>query len=87
LFKVPVDTTLKDRKDQLNEINQGLNHGDTRRVEELQYARPSYLQTEKIMLTYDDCVKSMFPIIEMEATLLRSPAHILKSLILPENYV
>ena len=29
----------------------------------------------------------MFPIIELEATLLRSTEDILKSLILPENYV
>jgi len=32
LFKVQVDVTLKDLKDQLNEINQGLNPEDTRRV-------------------------------------------------------
>jgi len=76
LFKVRVNITLKD---QLNEINQGLNPGDTRRVKDLQYARPSYLQTEKIMLKDNDCVRSMFSkyyqkcmfsIIEMEATLL-----------------
>jgi hypothetical protein len=60
LFKFWVDVTLKDLNDQLNKINQGLNPGDTRKVEDLQYARPSYLQTEKIMLTYDDCVRSMF---------------------------
>jgi len=56
------------------------------RVEDLQYARPGYLQTEKIMLTDDDCVRSMFSIyrqhrmflrIEMEATLLRSTKDIL----------
>ena len=34
-FKVQVDTTLKNLKDQLNEINQGLNPGDTRRVHDL----------------------------------------------------
>jgi hypothetical protein len=65
-------------------------------VEDLQYARPDYLQTEKIMLTDDDCVRSMFSRyyqermfqrIEMEATLLRSPEDILMSLILPEYYV
>jgi len=53
LFKVQVDITLKDLKDQLNEFNQGLNPRDTRRVEDLQYACPGYLQTEKIMLTDD----------------------------------
>jgi len=96
LFKIRVDITLKDLKDQLNEINQGLNPGDTWRVEDLQHARPGYLQTKKIMLTDDDCVRimfsryyreRMFPVIELEATLLRSPEDILNSLILPENYV
>ncbi|AES66429.2 hypothetical protein MTR_2g069230 [Medicago truncatula] len=95
LFKVRVDI-LKDTKDQLNKINQELNLGDTRRVDDLQYARPNYLQTEKIMLKDDDCLRSMFSryyqecmflVIEMEATLLRSPENILNSLILPENYV
>jgi len=43
LFKVRVDVTLKDMKDQLNWINQGLNLGDTMRVEDLQYVRPGYL--------------------------------------------
>ena len=57
---VRVDITLKDLKDQLNEINEGLNPGDTNKVEDLQYVRPSYLQTEKIMLTDDDCLRSMF---------------------------
>ncbi|AES89953.1 40S ribosomal S10-like protein, putative [Medicago truncatula] len=35
LFKVRVDVTLKNLKDQLNEINQGLNPGDTMRVKDL----------------------------------------------------
>jgi len=43
-LKVRVDIMLKDLKDQLNEINQELNPGDKRRVEDLQYARPRYLQ-------------------------------------------
>jgi len=87
LFKVGVDVTLKDLKDQLNKIDQGLNPEDTRREEDLQYACPSYLQTKKIMLKDDDCVRTMFPRIEMEATLLRSPVDILNSLILPQDYV
>jgi len=57
LFKVRVDVTLKDRKDQLNKINQGLNPGDTRRVEDVQYVCRGLLQSNKIMLTDDD----MFP--------------------------
>ena len=95
MFKVRVDIKLKDLKDQLNEINQGLNPEDTRRVEDIWYARPNYLQTEKIMLTDDECVRSMFfryylehmfPVIEMIATLLRSLEDIMNSLIMP-NYV
>jgi len=48
------------------------------------------------MLTDDDCVRSMFsrydkehmfPTIEMEAALLRSPENILNGLIMPKNYV
>jgi len=92
-FKVRVNITLKD---QLNEINQELNPEDTRRVEALQYARHGYLQGQKIILTDDECGrtmlsrhyrKHMFSVIELEATLLRSPEDIHKSLIMPENYV
>jgi len=43
LFNVRVDVTLKNLKEQLNEINQGLNPRDIRRVEDLQYACPGYL--------------------------------------------
>jgi hypothetical protein len=95
-FKVCIDITLKDLKDQLNEINQELNPGDTRRVEDLQYARPGYLQGQKIMLSDDDCLRTMFsrhyrehmfPVIEFEATLLRLPEDILNNLILSKNYV
>jgi hypothetical protein len=35
LFKVWVDVTLKDLKNQLNEINQELNPGETRRVDDI----------------------------------------------------
>jgi len=93
-FKVRVDIMLKDLKDQLNEINQGLNLRDTRRVEDIWYARHGYLHIEKIMLTNDECVRSMFSkyfwecmflMIEMEATLLRSPEDIMNSLIIPDN--
>jgi len=95
-FKVRVDITLKDMKDQLNEINQGLNSRGTRRVDDIWYARLGYFQTEKIMLTDDDCVRSMFsryyqermfPVIEMEAMLLSLPEDVLNSLILPKNHV
>ena len=40
LFKVRyINVTLKGLKDQLNEISQGLNPGDTRRVENIWYER------------------------------------------------
>jgi len=92
-FRVLVNVTLKNLNDQLNEINQGLNPIDTRRVEDISYGCPGYLHTKKKMLTDDDCVRNMFsryfqermfPRIEMEATLVRSPEDILKSLILPK---
>jgi hypothetical protein len=80
-FKVWVNIALKDLKHQLNKINQELNPGDTRRVEDLQYACLGYLKGQKIMLTDDDCVRTMFcrhywecmfPVIELEVMLLRS---------------
>jgi len=33
--------TLRGIKDQLNELNQGVNSGDTRRVEYIRYKRPT----------------------------------------------
>jgi len=91
-FKVGDGVTLKDLKDQLNEINQGLNPEDTKRVEDDQCERLMRLHFNEIILTNDDCVRSMFsvfrhhnmfPMIEMDATLLGSSEDILKSLILP----
>ena len=54
LFKVQDDVRLRDLKDQLNEINQRLNPGDTRKVEYIQYGCPGLLQSDKIMLTDED---------------------------------
>jgi hypothetical protein len=96
LFKVRDDVTLNDLKDQLNEINQGFNLGNTQRMEDVQYGRPGLLQSDKILLTNDNCVRSMFsvfcqhrmfPRIEMDATLLRSHEYILKSFIMAEDYI
>ncbi|KEH25139.1 40S ribosomal S10-like protein, putative [Medicago truncatula] len=84
LFKVWIDVTLKDLKDQLSTKDSTPNLEDTRWVEDLQYARLDNLQTEKIMLT-DNNYHS--PRIEMKAMLLRSTEDILKSLILPQDYV
>ena len=78
-----------------NEANHGLNLRDTKRVKEVPYDRPWLLQYDKIMLTDDDCVRSMFsiyhqhrmfPRIDMDDMLLRSPEDILKSLILAQDY-
>jgi hypothetical protein len=85
-------------KYQLNEINQGLNHGDTRWVEYVWYERPSFDSEGRLTFSRHELmnndVRSMFFIfgqhnmflrIEMDATLLRSPEDILKSLILPDD--
>ncbi|AES64062.2 40S ribosomal S10-like protein, putative [Medicago truncatula] len=86
LFKVRDDVTLKELKDQLDEINQRLNPEDTRRVE----------YVCQLELTNDIDVRSMFsifgqdiifPTIEMDATLLRPPEDILKSLTRPDEDV
>jgi len=76
-------------------INQGVNPGDTRRVEYVRYKRPT-LDEERISfswveLTNDDNVRSMFwehnmfQWIDMRVTLLRSTEDILNSLIPPED--
>lgn len=62
LFKVRDDVTLKELKGQLNEINQGLNPADRRRVEDVQYGHPRILQSKKTMLTNDDCVRITFSV-------------------------
>jgi hypothetical protein len=100
MFKVQyINITLKGLRDQLDEINQGLNPGDTRRVEYILYERPTlddgritYIRLE---LTSDGDVRNMFSIfwqhnmfswINIFVTLLRSPEDILNSLIPPEDY-
>ena len=99
LFKIRyINVTLKGLKDQLNEINQGLNPRDTRRVEYIWYdrltlddGRTTFSQLE---LKNNDDVRSMFsifwqhnmlPWIDMFVTLLRSTEDILNSLIPPED--
>jgi len=51
LLKVRDNATLKDMKDELNQINQELNPEDIRRVEDVQYGQPVILQLDKKMLT------------------------------------
>jgi len=93
LFEVRVDVTLKDLKDQLDDdINQRLNPRDTRRVKYVWYELPSFddgrITFSRSKLKNDEDVRkmfsifgqcSMFPTIEMDALLLRSPEDILKS--------
>jgi len=99
MFKVwYINVTLKDLKDQLDEINQWLNHGDTRRVEYIWYERPTdnrRITSSRLELKNDDDMRSMFLIfwqhnmflwIDMFVTLRRSPEDILNSLIPPEDY-
>ena len=85
--------TLRGIKDQLNEFNQRVNPGDTRRVEYVRY-RHSMLDDGRISfswveLTNDEDVRNMFwehnmfQWIDMCVTLLRSTEDIIKSLIPP----
>ena len=87
--------TLRGLKDELDEFNQGVNPGDTRRVEYVQYKRPT-LEEGIISFTWvelknDENVTSMFwehnmfQWIDMRVTLLRSTEDIIKSLIPPED--
>jgi len=64
MFKVRyINVTLKGLKDQQNEINQGLNPGDTRRVAYIWYERPTLdegrISFSRLELTDDD-VRSIF---------------------------
>jgi hypothetical protein len=100
MFKIRyINVTLKGLKDQLDEINQGLNPGDTGRVEYVWYERPTLdddrITFSRLEIKNNDDVRSMFsifwqhnmfPWIGMFVTLLRSPEDILNSLIPPENY-
>ena len=56
--------TLRGHKDELNEFNQGVNLGDTRRVEYVQYKRPTLdegrVSFSRVELTNDENVTSMF---------------------------
>ena len=69
LYRVQVNVTLKDLKDQLNQINRRLNHRDSKRVEDVEYQCLSIdsvgrLMFSRMMLTNDDDVRSMFSIFE-----------------------
>jgi len=87
--------TLRGLKDEPNEFNQGVNAGDTRRVEYVRYKR-SMLDEGRVSfswveLTNDENMTSMFwehnmfQWIDMRVTLLRSTEDIIKSLIPPKD--
>jgi len=83
--------TLRGIKDQLNEFNQGVNPGDTRRVEYVRYKRQTLddgrISFSWVELTNDDNVRimfwehNMFQWIDIRVTLLRSTEDIINSLI------
>jgi len=87
--------TLRDIKDQLNEFNQGVNPGDTRRVEYVLCKRQTLddgrISFSWVEFTNDDNVRSMFwehnmfQWIDMRVTLLRPTEDIINSLIPPED--
>jgi len=98
MFKVRyINVTLRCLKDQLDEINQGINPGDTRSVEYIWYEHPTLddgrITFSRLELKNDD-VRSMFsifwqhsmvPFIDMFFMLLRSTEDILNNLIPPED--
>jgi len=87
--------TLRGLKDELNEFNQGINPGDTRRVEYVRYKCPTLdegrISFSWVELTNVENVTSMFwehnmfQWNDMLVTLLRSTEDIINSLILPED--
>jgi len=87
--------TLRGLKDELNEFNQWVNPGDTRRVEYIQYKCPTLdegrVSFSWVELTNDENVTSMFwehnmfEWIDMWVTLLRSTEYIINRLVPPED--
>jgi hypothetical protein len=102
LFRIHVDVTLADLKQQLDQLNRHLNgHRDTRRVTHIEYRRPSVMEDGRVVsftnmvLRTDEDVRSMFSIfsqystkgpIELDAKLVRSVTDILTSLNRPRTY-
>jgi len=86
---------LRGLKDKLNEFNQGVNPGDTRRVEYVWYKRlmldEGRISFSWVELTNDENVTIMFwehimfQWIDMRVTLLRSTEDIINNLIPPED--
>jgi len=88
--------TLRGLKDQLNEFNQRVNPGDTRRVEYVRYKRPTLeegrISFSWVELKIDNNMRimflehSMFQWIDMRVTLLRLTEDIINCLIPPEDH-
>jgi len=100
MFMIRNDVSLYALKSQLNQINLKLNYRDTRRVDGVEYRRPSTdsiggVRFSRIKLMNDDDVRTMFYIfcqfstrgpIELDALLIRSIEHIQQNLIRPRNF-
>jgi hypothetical protein len=100
LFRVRVNVMLLDLKDQLDQINNRINHKDTRRVYSVEDRHPSTdsdgsVWFDQMKLQNDDDVRAMFSIFgkhnakgpnELDASLVRSFKDIRKSLIQIRNY-
>jgi len=87
---------LRGLKDELNEFNQGVNPGDTRRVEYVRYKCPT-LDEGKVSFSLVELMNNenvtsmfrehiMFQWMDMRVTLLRSTEDIIKSLIPPKDH-
>jgi hypothetical protein len=100
MFRIAVDSTLSDLKQQLDEINRCCNNrNDDRNVTSVDYRKPSItpdggVTFSKMELTNDDDVRTMFSIysqhstkgsIELDAELTRSVDAILANLKHPED--
>ncbi|CAJ2666686.1 unnamed protein product [Trifolium pratense] len=97
LFRINVDVTLVDLKNQLTELSCRLHGLDQRRVTEVVYRRPSVCSDGKVLLTKmklhnDEDVISMMSIfsqfmtkgpIELDVNLVRSVEDILANMVAP----
>jgi hypothetical protein len=100
MFRIGVDSTLSDIKEQLDEINRCcINRNDDRNVTSVEYRKPSITSDgsvtfTKMQLTNNDDVRNMFSIysrhstkgpIELDAKLTRSVDAILANMKHPED--
>ncbi|KEH40592.1 hypothetical protein MtrunA17_Chr1g0161221 [Medicago truncatula] len=85
LFMIHTDITLSELKDRLDQINRQLNHRDTRRMDDVEYRRPSIDSVEtvrfsRMKLKNNNDMRTIFSIfgqynskgsIEFDASLIR----------------